>query len=642
MKKQKLTLGIFAHANAGKTTITEQLLVKTGTKAEVGRVDFGTTTTDNMEIEKQRGITVRAGLVSFETGNKIFQLIDTPGHIDFVPEVEKSATILDVAILVLSGVEGVEAQTIEIYKILEAREIPIIIFVNKMDRDGANLNKTVEEIKNNLTNKAILIEDSNLMNLLADFDEEILSFLIENNTLDKNMIYKKVNLLTSEKKIVPIYSGSGLKGIGIDDLLRALNDIQIKLEKSKNLSAFCFRNRLENGERKTFIKMLGGTISVKDKIVILDEKQTIQKIEVLNGLGFENTTEISTGDIAILYGVKVDTFAYIGEKGNIKINTTDRTFFSVSVVPEKQDERLKVIGALKDIEVEDTTINLQLVENSNEIKIDIIGDVQAEIIKSILERQYNLKIEFENQKVIFKETPSQIGTGRASYTGVSMVELKVVPTALGSGINFKSECNKNILIDKYQKQIERLVLRYSKSGFFGVNLTDCDIVLTTGKFDSVGSEPMHFNMATPIALARAVKNSKPYLLSPYSKAILKIPNSTKEAMNFINEQNLNVERVEMTENESKIVCSGYLENIYELQKKIKKLTSGFGKIEVSHEGFKRYYKDTDLTFSADSPFNEENFIINVMKGSLPNLDKQPRRKAKVKYSQRTKDWYQQG
>lgn len=133
-----------------------------------------------------------------------------------------------------------------------------------------------------------------------------------------------------------------------------------------------------------------------------------------------------------------------------------------------------------------------------------------------------------------------------------------------------------------------------------------------------------------------------YLLSPYSKAILKIPNSTKEAMNFINEQNLNVERVEMTENESKIVCSGYLENIYELQKKIKKLTSGFGKIEVSHEGFKRYYKDTDLTFSADSSFNEENFIINVMKGSLPNLDKQPRRKAKVKYSQRTKDWYQQG
>lgn len=641
MKKQKLTLGIFAHANAGKTTITEQLLVKTGTKTEVGRVDFGTTTTDNMEVEKQRGITVRAGLVSFVTENKVFQLIDTPGHIDFVPEVEKSATVLDVAILVLSGVEGVEAQTKEIYKILEAREIPIIIFVNKMDRLGANLNKTITEIKKNLTNKAILVEDENLANSLADFDEEILSSLVENKTISKGEIDKKVTSLTSERKIIPIYSGSGLKGIGIANLLYALDNIKVKQEKLDELSAFCFRNRLENGERKTFVKMLGGTIKVKDKIEILGEKQTIQKIEILNGLGFENTTEIFTGDIAILHGVKVDTFAYIGKKGNIKINTTDRTFFSVSVVPQKQEDKLKVIEALKNIEVEDTTINLQLVENSNEIKIDIIGDVQAEIIKSILEREYNLKVEFENQKVIFKETSSQIGIGRASYTGVSIVELKVVPTALGSGINFKSECNKNILIDKYQKQIERLALRYAKSGFFGVNLTDCDIVLTTGKFDSAGSEPMHFNMATPIALARAIKDSKPYLLSPYSKATLKIPNSTKDVMNFINEQNLNIESIETTENESKIVCSGYLENIYELQKKIKRLTSGFGKIEVSHEGFKRYYKDTDLTFSADSPFNEENFIINVMKGSLANLDKQSRRKAKVKFSQRTKDWYQQ-
>lgn len=641
MKKQKLTLGIFAHANAGKTTITEQLLVKTGTKAEVGRVDFGTTTTDNMEIEKQRGITVRAGLVSFETENKVFQLIDTPGHIDFVPEVEKSATVLDVAILVLSGVEGVEAQTKEIYKILEARDIPIIIFVNKMDRLGANLNKTVKEIKNNLTNKAVLIEDASIANILADFDDEILSALVENKILSKGEIAQKVNSLTSEKKIIPIYSGSGLKELGIDNLLRALDKIEIKQDNLDELSAFCFRNRLENGERKTFVKVLGGTIRVKDKIEVAGEKQTIQKIEILNGLGFKNTAEITSGDIAILYGVKIDTFEYIGKKGNIKINTTDRTFFSVSVVPQKQEDKLKVIEALKNIEVEDTTINLRLVENSSEIKIDIIGDVQAEIIKSILEREYNLKVEFDNQKVIFKETSAQNGIGRASYTGASMVELKVVPTALGSGVNFKSECNKNILIDKYQKQVERLALRYAKSGFFGVNLTDCDIVLTTGKYDSAGSEPMHFNMATPIALARAIKDSKPYLLSPYSKAILKIPNSTKDVMNFINEQNLKVESIETTENESKIVCSGYLENIYELQKKIKKLTSGFGKIEVSHEGFKRYYKDTDLTFSVDSPFNEENFIINVMKGSLQNLDRQPRRRAKVKYSQRTKDWYQQ-
>lgn len=639
MNKQKLTLGIFAHANAGKTTITEQLLVKTGTKAEVGRVDFGTTTTDNMEIEKQRGITIRAGLVSFQTKDKIYQLIDTPGHIDFVPEVEKSATVLDLAILVLSGVEGVEAQTKEIYKILEAKNIPIIFFVNKMDRLGANLNKTFDDITNNLTTKAVLIENSNLANSLADFDEDILAAVVESKTLTKKDLYKKVVSLASKKKIIPVYSGSGLKDVGIDKLIEILNDIQISNKKTKNLSAFCFRNRLADGERLTFVKMLGGNLKIKDKINVDDEKQTIQKIEVLSGLGFKNVNEITAGDIAVLYGVKVDTFAYIGEVGNIKVNTTDRTFFSVGVVPEKDEERLKVIDALKNIEIEDTTINLQLLAN-HEIRIDIIGDVQAEVIKSILEREYGLNVNFENQKVIFKETPSAVGVGRASYTGVSMVELKVVPTELGSGVQFVSECNKNILIEKYQKQVERLVYRHIKSGFFGVNVTDCKIVLTTGKFDSVGSEPMHFNMATPIALARAIRESKPYLLSPYSKATLKFPSGTKEIMKFINEQGLNVESIETGETENKVVCSGFLENIYELQKKIKKLTSGFGKIEVVHEGYRKYYKETDLSFSNDSPFNEENFIINVMKGSTSNLDKQPRRKAKVKYAQRTKEWYQ--
>ncbi len=640
MKKQKITLGIFAHANAGKTTITEQLLVKTGIKENLGRVDFGTTTTDNMEIEKQRGITVRAGLVSFETKDKIFQLIDTPGHIDFVPEVEKSATILDMAILVLSGVEGVEAQTKEIYKILEERDIPIIIFINKMDRLGANLTKTVEEIKANLTQKAFLIEDENLATNLADFDEELFSAIIDNRKIEKIELQKKIIKLTSSKIIIPIYSGSGLKGIGIEELVNILNNVQISSKHSCNLSAFCFRNRLENGERKTFVKMLGGTIKVKDKIEIEEQKQTVQKIEVLNGLGFESITEISAGDVAVLHGVKVDTFDYIGERGNIKVNTTDRTFFSISIVPEKDEERLKVVDALRNIEIEDTTINLQLDENSNEIKIDIIGDVQAEIIKSVLEREHGLKVKLENQKVIFKETPSQIGVGRASYTSVSMVELKVVPTPIGSGVAFKSECSKNVLIDKYQKQVERLALRYAKSGYFGVNLIDCDIILTTGKFDSVGSEPMHFNMATPIALARAVKNSKPYLLSPYSKAIIKVPNNTKEVLNFINDHALKIETIENSEVEIKIICAGYLENIYELQKRIKKLTSGFGKIEVTHEGYKKYFNETDLTFANTSPFNEENFIINVMKGSLPNLDKQPKRKAKVKYSQRTKEWYE--
>ncbi len=274
MENKIATIGIFAHANAGKTTITEHLLYHTGVIKDIGRVDSGSTVTDNLSIEKERGISVRDTLVSFELDGKKIQLIDTPGHIDFSSEVERAISVLDAAILVISGVDGLEAQTFTIWRALKEKNIPIIIFINKMDRLGANYKKVIEELHEFLNvptltltqvsqdDKGTLIVNNTSeierMEEVALIDDEMLEMYVNQEKFNEKKLYEKIAELIKSGKLFPIIGGSALIDIGINDLIYCLNNFipYTTRDKELPLSGFVYAIRIEENEKNAYIKIL--------------------------------------------------------------------------------------------------------------------------------------------------------------------------------------------------------------------------------------------------------------------------------------------------------------------------------------------------------------------------------------------------
>ena len=279
-----LTLGIFAHANAGKTTITEHLLYHTGVIKSLGRVDAGNTVTDNLKAEKKRGITIRDTLVSFEFSGKTIQLIDTPGHIDFSAEVERAINVLDGAILVVSGVEGLEAQTFTIWRALQKKKIPVIIFINKMDRKGANYKRVLGELHKFLNiptltlihvyqdnDGSLKIIPSSLEDLIEEasiVDNEILEHYINNKEVNNKFIEDRIIKLTKDCKLFPVIGGSALKDIGIEDLIECIGRyIPISIKNIDiPLSAFVYTIRVDETGKNAYVKILSGSINLKDNL----------------------------------------------------------------------------------------------------------------------------------------------------------------------------------------------------------------------------------------------------------------------------------------------------------------------------------------------------------------------------------------
>ncbi|MFA7064923.1 MAG: GTP-binding protein, partial [Bacilli bacterium] len=275
-----LTLGIFAHANAGKTTITEHLLYHTGVIKSLGRVDAGNTVTDNLKAEKKRGITIRDTLVSFEFSGKTIQLIDTPGHIDFSAEVERAINVLDGAILVVSGVEGLEAQTFTIWRALQKKKIPVIIFINKMDRKGANYKRVLGELHKFLNiptltlihvyqdnDGSLKIIPSSLEDLIEEasiVDNEILEHYINNKEVNNKFIEDRIIKLTKDCKLFPVIGGSALKDIGIEDLIECIGRyIPISIKNIDiPLSAFVYTIRVDETGKNAYVKILSGSINL--------------------------------------------------------------------------------------------------------------------------------------------------------------------------------------------------------------------------------------------------------------------------------------------------------------------------------------------------------------------------------------------
>lgn len=648
--KRVLTLGIFAHANAGKTTITEHLLYHTNVIDDIGRVDNGNTVTDNMKVEQERGITVRDSIVSFELNNKTIQLIDTPGHVDFSAEVERAISVLDGAVLVISGVEGLEAQTYTIWRALKEKNVPVIIFINKMDRKGADFDKVVAELQNNLNvptltlthvvqkdDGTLSINNSKFDDIIEEIsmvDDNVLEQYINGKIIDTSDIVDKVIELSHNSKLFPVIGGSALIDVGmknlVDSIARYIPVTKKKLEK--DLSAFVFTIRMDQNGKNAYIKILNGSLGLRDVIINGENKlEKVKGLYIAEGSKLIPVDRVYSGDIAIVQGLDVKCDQIIGNKeGFDKYISFVKPLLTMEINPVEKKDTIELMNALRILNEEDPYLNVRYNEKTNSIFCSLMGEVQAQIVKTLLEERFGIKVNIENPIIIHKEIPTVKSSAKATYTTVSGIGLEITPLERGSGFRYTSKLSTDFLHIKYQRQIERLINYYSKQGLNGWELTDMEVALVDGQFDSMGSDPMHFNIITPLALFRCLKQAKMKLLEPISKFIITTPE--KDLSLVIKQLATKNGFYEITKNFDEIITiegEAPASNMMNFPLELSMITSGRGtytsfisKYEISKN------QDASIEFIGADPRNETTFVISDMKASMEPLDKTLMKKKK--------------
>lgn len=638
---EKLTIGIFAHANAGKTTITEQLLYNTNIIKSVGRVDTGTTVTDSLVLERQRGITIQSSVVSFVLNERKIQLIDTPGHIDFSAEVERAINALDGAVLVVSGVEGVEAQTFTIWKQLKEKNVPTIIYINKMDRMGADYVRVLNELHTKLHANIVplyMVEDQNgvissrralpeeMLDYLLDIDPEYVDSKLEQiDALTYDDIVNHVYNLSMKFSLCSVIGGSALKGFGITELMTCIDScLPSHIMQFGDFAGYVFAVRIKNGKKKAYMKILQGSLALRDVIRLSEDNEVkVSSLYLSDGADLLPVNEVNSGDVAVVENLAVCSGQVIGYCNEFdKFASYVHPILDMQVEVEKDDEISDVMNALDILNEEDPYLNVRFSAETKKICVSLMGEVQAQIVKQMIKERFNIEVVFANPILIHKEAPTVIGRASAYYTRVSGVELEVQPLPRGSGLKFKSKFSTDFLHKKYQRQTERLVMQYVKQGIFGWEVTDAEIHLTNGKFDSLGSEPKHFNIVVPLALMRALSRCKMEILEPISQFTIVVPEEFLSLMTqYVTSKGAIFEISYDKKDTVSINGEVPMRQILDAPMAIAKLTSGRGlyysKIVKYSPSFQRGIEN--LYYGPD-PRNEVRFVINDMKAGLDSLD----------------------
>lgn len=661
MNNEKLmTLGVFAHANAGKTTITENLLYDSNIIQKIGRVDTGDTVTDSMKIEKERGITVRSALVSFDVNGKKIQLIDTPGHVDFSAEVERAISVLDGAVLVISGVEGIEAQTYTIWKALKERNVPTIFFINKMDREGSDFDKAITDIQNKLNVPIIPLQhidkDSEqklkfrdlsieeLMDYISNIDDPKIDKLLERYIQDsskvkKEEVYNLIEDLSIKSKAFVSIGGSALKSIGTKKLLECIGKYlpENKKDLQSPFSAYVYTVRVdEENQKRLYVKVLSGKVTSRDKIMISDDKDSkITGLYVSDGSTIVPCQEIESGEIGIVSGVDAKCGDLIGDQSKKEEYVRFvKPLLNMEINAKQEKDILNLVSALKILNDEDPYLDVRYDKRTGKIYLSLMGEVQAQVVEQMLKDRFNIEVELKNPIIIHREAPTKKGRGDASYTRVSGVTLEISPLPEGSGLVYKSKLSTDFLHRKYQRQTERLINHYAKQGLFGWEVTDAEIDLVDGRFDSMGSEPKHFNIAIPIAFMRALKDADMKVLEPISHYSIITPKDDLSNVLQLLSSKGGISEV-VSENLENITLEGEapVEMLTNFPVELSKLTSGRGIFSSTVEKYRTARNQTiECPYIGPDPRNEVTFVISDMNASLDALDPVMSKKKKVSRS----------
>lgn len=502
---KKITTGIIAHVDAGKTTLSEALLYRAGNIRNLGRVDNGDAFLDTQQLEKKRGITIFSHEAKLTTDVTEVTLLDTPGHVDFAFQTEEVLSVLDYAILVISATDGVTSYAKTLWNLLEKNNVPVFIFVNKIDIAGTDKDQALADIQKNLSENCLDFSQEN-----QDFYENVASAddkLLEKYLNGEKIADSDIQDLIAQRKIYPVYFGSALKLTGITEFLAGFDKWTKEKEYASDFSARCFKiSHDKNGECLSWIKILGG--SLKAKTELADEK--INQLREYNGEKFTTVVEAKAGDIVAATGL---TKTYPGQGFGVKDanEASLKPVLTYRLNPLDEDIHA-CLTALKKLEDENPQLHVTWSEHLQELRVQVMGKIQLEILKQLLQERFNLTVDFEQGSILYKETIVQPVEGVGHFEPLrhyAEVHLLLEPGERNSGVVFENKCSLEVLTKNWQHQIMTALKSKEHLGvLIGTPITDVKITLLGGKGSIVHSVGGDFREATYRAVRQGLMELK--------------------------------------------------------------------------------------------------------------------------------------
>ena len=586
---ENIVMGILAHVDAGKTTLSEGMLYLSGTVRKLGRVDHKDAFLDTYSLERDRGITIFSKQAVFSLGNRRINLLDTPGHVDFSAEMERTLQVLDYAVLVISGADGVQGHTETLWKLLKLYEIPTFIFINKMDQPGTDRESLLAELKERLDEGCIVFgKGKNVESLeeIAMTDEAVLDYFMEHETVRNEDICR----LIRERKIFPCYFGSALKLDGVQELLAGFEEYMKPFDGKKEFGARVFKiSRDDKGERLTFLKVTGGKLVVKMPI---NKAEKINQIRIYSGAKYEAVNEVEAGGVCAVTGL---SSSYIGQGLGVEKGTAAPFLEPVltyqMILPEGADTT-KVLRELKQLEEEEPLLNIVWNPALEEIHVQLMGEVQTEILKTMIAERFHLDVEFGTGKIVYKETIKSPVVGVGHYEPLrhyADVHLKMEPLEAGSGLVFDTDCSEDVLDRNWQRLIlTHLQEREHPGVLTGAPITDMKITIVAGRAHLKHTEGGDFRQATYRAVRQGLKSAESVLLEPWYSFVLEVPSEqVGRAMSDIGQMNGSFEGPEAEDKQGMVRLTGTApaSEMRDYQREVWAYTKGRGRITLTLKGY---------------------------------------------------------
>lgn len=516
-KHMHITIGLLAHVDAGKTTLSEQLLYRGGAIRNAGRVDHQDALLDSDPLERRRGITIFSGQSSFCIGNFCFELLDTPGHVDFSGEMERCLPALDMAIVVISAVEGVQGHTETILHLLEQYQIPALCFLNKTDRAGADVPGVLARLSQLLPGTVMLwpehLEESH-REMLAEGSEKLMEAYFDGNT-DEDFWLEGARELLRQRQLFPCFCGCALNGQGVDELLQGLTTLaHTAYDSTAPLSLRVYQVRRDGPFRVSFVKVLGGTLHAKDTI----GGEKINEVRRYSGAKFTPLQEAAAGMLCGVTGLTVPPGTVLGADIPPQ-HTTSQPALMARVLFDPSLHPLTVLDKLRILEEEEPLLHVDWQEDTQQIRVHIMGTIQLEVLQELMDQRFGLAISFGPCQVLYQETLAAPVEGWGHFEPLrhyAEVHLRLEPAPRGEGITFHSECSTDRLALNWQRLIGTHVLECAHPGALtGAPLTDVRVVLLGGCAHEKHTEGGDFREATYRAIRQGLFSGESLLLEPW-------------------------------------------------------------------------------------------------------------------------------
>ncbi|HUZ52590.1 MAG TPA: translation factor GTPase family protein [Streptosporangiaceae bacterium] len=659
-----LNLGILAHVDAGKTTLTERLLFAAGVIDEVGSVDDGSTQTDSLALERQRGITIKSAVVSFAVDDVTVNLIDTPGHPDFIAEVERVLGVLDGAVLVVSAVEGVQAQTVVLMRTLQRLGIPTLIFVNKIDRAGADGRRVLHQISQRLSPAVVAMGwprgqgtrgaglrpygagdpdfTARLAEVLADRDDALLADYVDNETgLSFGRLSAALAAQSRRGLVHPVFFGSAVTGAGVDRLTAGITGllpaVDTKAEADGPVSAAVFKvGRGPAGEKIAYVRMFAGTLHARERVNAgRDGEAKVTAISVFDRGLAAPSASVAAGQIGKVWGlagIQVgDTLgdpAATSARHHVARHHFAPPTLETVVVPARPADRAALHAALVQLAEQDPLINLRQDDVRAELLVSLYGEVQKEVIQATLADEFGLAAGFKESTTICIERPVGTGSDVEFMGGANLfratVGLRVDPAALGSGVAFRREIELGALTPAFLKAIEETVRQTLTQGLSGWEVTDVTVTLTHSGYtppppygwSKWSSSAGDFRNLTPLVLMSALSQAGTAVFEPMHQFTLEIPADTLGAVLPVLAR---LRAIPLEQDVRGRICAvaGDIPaaHVHQLQQHLPALTRGEGVLASSFDHYQPAGGEIPARPRSDrNPLNRKEYLLRVARG----------------------------